>query len=374
MHFDPQTCLAFLTITGSHAYGTSTQHSDVDVRGVCVEPSTIRLSHFKAFEQHQGDLPAVRERLGVSETWDDCVVYELAKAVWLMADANPNMLELLWVPDDCILICDPRWDQILEIRDAFLSRKAKHTFTGYAHQQMRKIRTHRGWLLDPPPHEPTRAEYGLPEQSVLSADDRNRIDEAMAAAVRGWGVDDLQIDGAELDVLRDRVSDFLAAQLCVQRSELGDAMHELAGQRIGMPREILDALAAERRYRAARKHWESYQRWKSQRNRDRAQLEAQHGWDTKHGMHLLRLMRMGLEVIRDGVVRVRRDDAEDLLAVRRGERSYESVIEEALGLEEDIVAAEATSPLPREPARERIDTVLHEIIVSGWSTSSPLVG
>ena len=45
------------------------------------------------------------------------------------------------------------------------------------------------------------------------------------------------------------------------------------------------------------KHWDSYQTWKTHRNPTRAELEPQHGYDTKHAMHLIRLMRMGLEVL-----------------------------------------------------------------------------
>ena len=55
------------------------------------------------------------------------------------------------------------------------------------------------------------------------------------------------------------------------------------------------------------KHWDSYQTWKTHRNPARAELERQHGYDTKHAMHLIRLMRMGLEVLETGDLGVRRD-------------------------------------------------------------------
>ena len=87
----------------------------------------------------------------------------------------------------------------------------------------------------------------------------------------------------------------------------------------------LRALDAERKYRAARKHWESYLRWKEERNRDRAKLEAKHGYDTKHAAHLVRLMRTGIEVLEMADLRVRRPDAPELMKISKGRRFSNSV-------------------------------------------------
>ncbi len=60
---------------------------------------------------------------------------------------------------------------------------------------------------------------------------------------------------------------------------------------------------AEQGYRAALRHWNQYQEWLRNRNPARAELEASYGYDTKHAMHLLRLLRMGEEILHDGTVR-----------------------------------------------------------------------
>ena len=44
----------FLTVAGSHAHGTARDGSDIDLRGVCVAPLSVRLSLFRAFEQYEG--------------------------------------------------------------------------------------------------------------------------------------------------------------------------------------------------------------------------------------------------------------------------------------------------------------------------------
>jgi predicted nucleotidyltransferase len=106
---------------------------------------------------------------------------------------------------------------------------------------------------------------------------------------------------------------------------------------------------AERGYRAAFRHWNQYQEWLRNRNPARAELEARYGYDTKHAMHLLRLLRMGEEILRDGAVQVFRPDAEWLLSVRHGALRYEQVLafaaEHRARLDRLIVA----SPMPEEP-------------------------
>jgi predicted nucleotidyltransferase len=47
----------FLTLAGSQAHGTAREGSDVDLRGVCIAPLSLRLSLFRSFEQYEGSLP-----------------------------------------------------------------------------------------------------------------------------------------------------------------------------------------------------------------------------------------------------------------------------------------------------------------------------
>ena len=57
-------------------------------------------------------------------------------------------------------------------------------------------------------------------------------------------------------------------------------------------------------------------------------LEAAHGYDTKHGAHLVRLLRMGREIVETGSVHVWRGDrdADELLAIRAGAWSYDRLM------------------------------------------------
>lgn len=98
--------------------------------------------------------------------------------------------------------------------------------------------------------------------------------------------------------------------------------------------------------------------WKTHRNPARAELERQHGYDTKHAMHLIRLMRMGLEVLETGDLRVRRDDADELLAIRNGAMSFDEVLAAATGLQESMERAAKMTSLPADIDRDGVDDLL----------------
>jgi len=134
-------------VAGSHLYGTARPDSDIDIRGVCLGPpeTLIGLSEFK---QYQG-----------SKNEDTCI-YELRRFCSLALQANPNILDILFAPPDAWLIHDGRWRPIYDNRHAFLSERARYTFSGYAISQLKRMERHRAWLVDPPDHKPTQDEYG----------------------------------------------------------------------------------------------------------------------------------------------------------------------------------------------------------------------
>lgn len=107
--------------------------------------------------------------------------------------------------------------------------------------------------------------------------------------------------------------------------------------------------ASERAFRGAVKHHAAYQEWRKNRNPKRALLEEKHGYDTKHAMHLCRLLKMGIEILRSGQVWVRRPDADWLREIRNGALSYEQLLEWVKSAESELALAESTSALPEEP-------------------------
>lgn len=111
-------------------------------------------------------------------------------------------------------------------------------------------------------------------------------------------------------------------------------------------------------YKDAQRKWQQYLNWKKNRNPERAKLEEKYGYDTKHGMHLIRLLRMGKEIITTGEVNVLRPDREELLAIRQGKIPYEDLVAIAEQYEKELDALYEKSPLPKKPNHKAINELL----------------
>ena len=144
------------TIHGSQAYGLAGAGSDTDRKGVFVGAPRAFLGYLPWPEQ--------------VELTPDHVIYDLRKFFTLAAACNPTVIEVLFTdPGDRTALTD-EGRVLLEHRAAFLSRRAGDSFGRYGLSQLRRIKTHRRWLLTPPGKKPERADFGLPERTVVSRD------------------------------------------------------------------------------------------------------------------------------------------------------------------------------------------------------------
>ena len=117
--------LIFLTFGGSHAYGTATTASDVDIRG-CVFNSKADLIGMSIFEQ-------------IVETNTDTTIYSFNKLVSLLLNTNPNTIEMLGCKPEHYLMFSPVAQEMIDNRKMFLSRRAANSFGSYANQQLRRL-------------------------------------------------------------------------------------------------------------------------------------------------------------------------------------------------------------------------------------------
>jgi hypothetical protein len=291
---------------GSQALGTNTPESDLDVDGICIPPKRYFTGYLHRFEQAVQHEP-------------DVVIYDLRKYFQLAADCNPNVIQAMWVdPSDYLFIDDfGRW--LIQHRADFLSRKVKHTFSGYAFAQLKRIKTHRKWLLNPPKDKPGRKAFGLPETTLVSADQRGAI----------------------------------------------EALGPMALQQVGV--NVMQVYERERAYHNAMTEWSQYLNWKKTRNPKRAELEAKFGYDCKHAMHLVRLMRMCREILATAKVQVRRPDWEELLAIRNGAWEYDQLVEWAEQQDSELTELTNISPLPQAPDRVSLDRLCRRIAEAHFS-------
>jgi len=139
------------TIMGSMAYGVSSDASDCDVYGFCLPRKEIIFPHlaghvpgfgkkpqgFEQYQQHHIDDPSANKQYDVS-------IYSIVKYFQLCMENNPNMIDSLFTPINCVLHSTAIGNMVRENRKMFLHKGCWHKFKGYAYSSMHKcdIKTH----------------------------------------------------------------------------------------------------------------------------------------------------------------------------------------------------------------------------------------
>lgn len=118
--------IILLALGGSRAYGTNLPESDIDVRGISINPSRQIFGLENDFEQ-------------VVETNTDTTIYSLNKMVKLLLSCNPNTIEILGCRPEDYLYVTPYGQMILDNAKNFLSIRAIDTFGGYARSQYNRL-------------------------------------------------------------------------------------------------------------------------------------------------------------------------------------------------------------------------------------------
>jgi hypothetical protein len=341
----------YLTRHGSHAYGTSLPTSDMDIRGIAVAPLHYYLGISEVFEQTVQNEPV------------DLTIFDIRKFIRLASDANPNALEIIFTDPSDHLLVHPLMEKLFEARQAFISQKAKHTFSGYARSQMKRISGHYRWLKNPPTAPPTRAEFDLPERTVIPADQLAAAQAAIQKQIDQWSWHEMEhLDPALRQAMQDEFSRRLLEITQWGDDQVDEKVWTAASRAIGYDTNFIHLLDLERRYTARLREWQNYQTWVKTRNPARAELEAKWGYDTKHAMHLVRLSRMCREILTEGVVRVRRPDAQELLEIRHGKWTYEELVAYSDKQDAELNELVKTSGLPKQPDHKYLDQVCMEII------------
>lgn len=292
----------YLVKYGSQAYGLATPESDLDIRGIAIPPLNYFLSYNLNFEQAE-----IKNEI-------DGSIYNIRKFFQLAAEGNPSIIEQLFVAEEDIIYTNWYGNKILYIRDEFLSKKIKHSFGGYAYSQLKRVQAHRRWLQNPP-NKPTRAEHGLPEQNVLSAE------------IRG-AAEKLEI------VFSDNV---------------------------------MELLHREKTYAAACREYDNYKGWVKNRNPKRAEIERKIGYDGKHVSQLIRLYLMAGEILSTGKVNVKRpiEEREWLIGIKTGKTdwTYEKVIEFVESKNAELDSLYETTTLRHTPDHNKLNQALEDIIL-----------
>jgi uncharacterized protein len=350
-------------LAGSHGYGLNRPDSDFDYRGIFIAPKRYYLGFDNIEQKENGwDEPGIFPFLDSNK---DTVIYELRKILQLLAGANPNVLELLWLNNYPVLTNVGQ--QLIKHKEIFLTKKVKHTYSGYAFAQIKKMETHRKWLLNPPQKKPLPADFGIEDELPLIKDDLNAFLEYLYILIRGR-IEFLE-ESEQLYKLLTADIDFKGV---LKQYTLPNETLEYTQKLTNSRKDFIRLLQKSQNYQIALREWKSYLSWQENRNPARAEMERKSGFDLKHGMHCIRLLRSGLEILQKGEITVDRriaGDADDLKAILQGAYSYEQVMKMAEELVATMETAYAQSTLPHRPNLEQINKLCMELVeMQGWES------
>lgn len=111
-------------VVGSRAFGLGTEESDTDRRGIYLPSADLHWSLYGVPEQLE------------NERTEECY-WELQKFLVMALKGNPNILECLYTP--LVEFVTPLGQELLAMREAFLSRLVYQTYNGYVMSQFKRM-------------------------------------------------------------------------------------------------------------------------------------------------------------------------------------------------------------------------------------------
>lgn len=150
--------ILFLTLGGSHAYGTNVEGSDIDIRGVAGSPEILGFNHFEQAIDNQ----------------TDTVIYAVNKFVSLLVQGNPNIIELLGNDPELYVNMTPEGQMLLDNKELFLTRRIAYSYGGFANDQLRRL------------------QMGLLRNGTSPEAFKNKFEKrSLERSIAGWGKDDI---------------------------------------------------------------------------------------------------------------------------------------------------------------------------------------
>lgn len=336
-------------ISGSRAFGLATENSDTDIRGVYYLPKE--------------DFFGLNYTPQVSNETNDITYYEIGRLVELLQKNNPNILEVLASPADCILQKHPLMD-LLKPED-FLSKLCKDTFAGYAVSQIKKAKGLNKKILNPMDKERKSILdfcYVLQDQGSVPL--QQWLGEFSYNGQRGLaqekcGLASIEHTKGMFALFYDELGSFRYKGI-IQHEEANQVSVSSVPKGEKPLAYLFCNLDA---YSTYCKDYREYWKWVSERNEDRYNVNQNHGqnYDSKNMMHTIRLLQSCEQIFRTGSLNIRVDNRDELLDIKAGNWPYEAVMKKAEDLIRSIDFHHSVSPLPEFPDTAKTTKLLVEI-------------
>lgn len=348
--------LLYETLVGSQAYGLARPDSDEDIKGVFVDPVASLLTLRPVPEQ-------------ISDDRNDIVYFSLKRFLELALQANPTLIELLYMPEECVRFIHPAFQQVLDQRNAFLTMKAYDSHVKYAQAQIRKAKGRNKWINQPQPKAPPAIERFCwfiplahgdrpPYRPVSLTDADVNLKQCRASAVehahqifRLYNYRDQESDG----VIR-------GGKVFCESIPLEDECSRCIGLLIFNEDE----------YNRARRDHKNYWTWRENRNESRwvAQESGLLDYDAKNMAHMFRLMYSAERILTNGepIVRFYGEKQQFLMSILEGKHTYEDLMGLAEDLEQRVELAKSQCHLPEEPDNT-VAEVLLRTVTADWEAA-----
>lgn len=129
---------------GSIAYNVAQDTSDMDIHAICTPPLEMMFPHLNGYIRGFGPVPDNFEtfqqhHINLGDTSYDVALYSIVKVFQLASENNPNVLDMLWVPNNCVLKINEIGRYIRQNRKHFLNKNCYHKFRGYSYAQLKKL-------------------------------------------------------------------------------------------------------------------------------------------------------------------------------------------------------------------------------------------
>jgi len=328
-------------ISGSHAYGLETPTSDTDIRGVFLLPK----------EEYYG----LDYTPQVSDSKNDVVYYEFSRFMELLSLNNPNILELLNTPKECILFKHPFLNEITP--EFILSKFCKNTFGKFALSQIKKARGLKKKIINPIGRERKNIlhfcyiNYGQGSISLnkfIEINDYNQKDCGLI----------------NIPHMKDMYGLFYGKNLGYFGIMKDDSSNDVRLSSIPKnEKEIAILYFNKDGYSKYCKEYKEYWKWVENRNESRYQNTKSHGknYDAKNMMHTFRLLDMAIEIAKEKKIKVKRPNRDFLLNIKVGNYEYEELLKMANKKQVEMENAFENSDLQEKPNRNKINELTYKI-------------
>jgi predicted nucleotidyltransferase len=297
--------IILLTVSGSISYGTNIESSDIDMRGITLERPNelLGLDNFEQYENKELDV----------------TIYGLRKIIRLLLNCNPNCIELLATNPEHIILMSEEGKLLRDNIDLFLTQKASWSFGGYANQQLRRLQNA---LARDTYNQPEKERHILKSINLMHL--KEHYDPFTNEEIKLY-IDESDKEEYKTEIFMDiNLKKYPLRDFKNIHSEMSNVVVEYGKL--------------------------------NKRNKKKDELAL---W--KHGMHLIRLLTMAIEILEGKPVTTYRPERKFLLDIRNEKYTFDEIFEMVDKLETDFLYAKENSLLPLKPDYNKINELVMEI-------------